>query len=216
MRAFALVALCVTSAAADPLLNRAKPTTAPVGTTGACQADAKVADLGDEQQPAKLAGCPTPMEYERGNGFGDSPVPDVTGALPPWNLSGALQFACAYACAPSGAHAAMLGWSVYQDDRPLRNDNVAYVISDDKAHAWTVVVMWRHAFNKWWNIDGSIHDPRVPIRTFDHAPTAAEIESMLEGNRWNFSAAQDGFKLMGGRVIDASWPSAPPKHFPKP
>lgn len=198
----ALATACSSPAFADPV------------TSGTCQANAKVAGVDDAQQPAKIAGCPNPMELERGNGFGRGPYPAISGALPPWDLAGALAYACAYACAPAGAQAKLLGWSAYEDSRPLRNDNAAYVIANAPAKQWTVVVMWRHAFNKWWNIGGSFHDPQTPIRTFDHAPTAAELDAMLEGNRWDFSADQGGFKLVGGKLIDAAWPSTPPKHFP--
>jgi hypothetical protein len=201
MRAALIIGLVATPAFGD-------------GTTGVCNADAKVANVGDERQPAKVASCPSPMDYVRGNGFGKGPYPDVKpSALPPWDLAGALQFACAYACVANGAHAAMIGWSIYQDDRPLRNDNAAYVISD--GNAWTVVVMWRHAFNPWWNIGGGVHDAAVPIRKLDHAPTAAELDQMLRGNSWDFSADQSGFTLIGANTIDANWPSAPPTHFPK-
>jgi len=203
LRSLVLVAFVSSSAFADP------PT-----TSGVCQANAKVAGVGDDQQPAKIAGCPDPMELERGNGFGRGPYPAISGALPPWDLPGALAYACAYACAPAGAKAALFGWSAYEDSRPLRNDNAAYVISNPAAKRWTVVVMWRHAFNKWWNIGGGFHDPKTPIRTFDHAPTAAELDAMLEANGWDFSAARDGFKLVGGKLVDAAWPSTPPKHFP--
>lgn len=188
----------------------------PAGTTGVCNADAKVADVGDERQPAKVANCPSPMDYVRGNGLGKGPYPAITpDALPPWDMAGALQFACAYACVANGAHATLIGWSIYEDDRPLRNDSAAYVIHGDKSRTWTVVVMWRHAFNKWWNIGGGAHDAAVPIRTLDHAPTAAELDQMLRGNGWDFSADQSGFKLIGGDTIDANWPSAPPTHFAK-
>ena len=200
-------------ARAPVVANTAPAAAAIPGTTGTCEADPKVDGVDDNRRPVAIAGCPAPMDMSRGNGFSSDPYPTVTpGPLPAWDLAGTLAYACAYACAPAGAHAALLAWSIYEDPRPLRNDNVAYVVS--MPNKWTVVVMWRHAFNKWWNIAGSFHDPRVPIQSFDHPPTAAEIEDVLRGNTWSFAASDAGFKLLAGNTIDASWPSAPPTHFP--
>jgi hypothetical protein len=204
----------VSAPVAPPVAS--SPVAAPPATNGTCAADATAADVDADHQPVAISGCPTPMEMVRGNGIKrSSGDPIERTALPRWDLPATLAYACAYSCAPAGAHAAMLGWSTYGDDRPLRNDYAAYLVAEPDAHRWTVVVMWRHDFNKWWNIAGDFHRPRRPIQGFDHAPTAAEIDAVLTSNDWTFVAADAlGFKLLAGNMIDDNWPAAPPHHFP--
>jgi hypothetical protein len=202
-------------ASPPPAAPRAQP--APDdATTGTCAHDQAVADADEAHQPVAIAHCPNPLEYVRGNGFSDAPYPDVhAGPLPEWDLAAARAYACAYACAQDGARAALIGWSTYQDRRPLRNDNVAYVVAHPPAKTWTVVVMWRHAFNKWWNVGGGVHDPRVPIKSFDHAPSAAELTALLESNRWTFAADDGRFALLAGSLVERNWPGPPAKQFPQ-
>jgi hypothetical protein len=187
---------------------------APTGTVGICTANPQVAGVDDGHQPVLIAACPNPMEMTRGNGIGSHTFPSVTPSVTPnWDLDGTRAYVCAYACAPAGAKVAMLAWSILEDPRPLRNHYAAYLVADASAKKWTVVVMWRHAINLWWNIGGGFHDPARPIHDFDHAPSTDEIEAVLDDNRWHF--ADDGdFKLLAGNMIDETWPSAPQHHFP--
>jgi hypothetical protein len=206
------------AASAPPPVASSRPSAPappPPATVGSCAADASAADVDADHQPAAIAGCPSPMEMVRGNGIKRSSAdPIEPTALPGWDLPATLAYACAYSCAPAGAHASLLAWSTYGDDRPLRNDYAAYLVSEPDAHRWTVVAMWRHDFNKWWNIAGDFHAPRRPIHAFDHAPSAAELDGVLTGNDWTFAADQGGFKLLAGNMIDENWPAAPPHHFP--
>jgi hypothetical protein len=181
---------------------------------GDCAADPQVTGVDPGHQPAAISGCPNPMEMTRGNGLGRNVFPAVTPSVTPdWDLDGTRAYACAYACAPAGATAAMLAWSIFEDPRPLRNHYAAYLVANVPAKKWTVVVLWRHAINLWWNIGGGVHDPARPIHDFDHAPSADEIEAVLDDNRWK-RADEGDFKLLAGNMIDETWPSPPLHHFP--
>jgi hypothetical protein len=186
----------------------------PPGTVGVCRADPTVAGVEDRDQPATIAGCPEPMEMFRGNGHRQAELPKVVPSIvPDWDLAGVRDYACAYACAAPGAKAAMLAWSVLEDPRPLRNHYAAFLIDHSPSPKWTVVVMYRHAVNAWWNIGGGIHSSSRPIHDFDHRPTVAEIEAVLDDNAWKFTDDGDG-KLLAANVIDETWPGPPERHFP--
>jgi hypothetical protein len=197
-----------------PAIAAAPSTAAPPGTIGTCAADSQVTGVDPGHQPAAISACPNPMEMSRGNGLGRNVFPTVTPSVTPdWDLDGTRAYACAYACAPAGATAAMLAWSIFEDPRPLRNHYAAYLVANAPAKKWTVVVLWRHAINLWWNIGGGFHDPARPIHDFDHAPSADEIEAVLDDNQWKL-ADDGGFKLLAGNMIDQAWPSPPHHHYP--
>jgi hypothetical protein len=184
----------------------------PAGAVGKCSPAPVVAGIEARDQPAAIAGCPDVLELSRGNGMGDSRgQPAVTPTvMPPWDNAAARDYACAYACSSSGT-ASLLAWSVFEDDRPLRNHYAAYLV-DDSAK-WTVVVMYRHAFNAWWNIYTSFHSRARPVQTFDHKPSADEIDAVLDNNAWK-RADDGGFKLLAGNVIEETWPGTPQHKFP--
>lgn len=183
----------------------------------------KAADAGRES-PEAMANCPDPTEYVRGDGIEvGKGLPAVTPtAMPPWDLDATRAFACAYACAPEGSAAHMLAWHVIEDSRPLRNHNAVFAVEHASAKPkWTVVVMYRHATNVWWNINVSFHSRARPVRTFDHAPSDTEMIAMLDENRWRFDHEKEsnGFKILAGNVIDPLWTSVtgspPSRSFPK-
>jgi hypothetical protein len=114
---------------------------------------------------------------------------------------------CAYACAGPGATAYLLGWNIIEDDRPLRNENAAFVVehaSTAGAPKWTVVVMYRRAFNPWWNIATGPHSRVVPLRDFPSRPTPADVEAVLDDTGWSYTD-RGGFKLLAGNMIDENW-----------
>jgi hypothetical protein len=188
-------------------VNKPAPASA---TDGACRAHTVVAGVDDRSQPDEMAGCPDPLEFMRGNGLGAARLPavDPKATTPPWDVAGARAYACAYACAPDGATAQLLAWSIYEDARPLRNHYAAYVVADAAHHAWTVVVMYRHAVNGWWNVDTSPHRPSHAIARFDHPPTKDELDAALAATVWPTGDDRDGFRRLAGGTIAASWPAA--------
>ena len=196
---------------------------APAGSSGVCRSPKKKADAG-AGSPEAMASCPDPTEYVRGDGIEvGKGLPAVKPtAMPPWDLDAVREFACAYACAPPGSAAHMLAWHVIEDSRPLRNHNAVFAVEHATTKPkWSVVVMYRHATNVWWNIHVSFHSPARPVRAFDHAPTDAEVASMLDENDWQFEHAKDasGFQILAGNVIDPLWKAvtgrAPSRSFPK-
>lgn len=148
------------------------------------------------------------MEWVRGNGMARYKGPAVTpSVVPAWDLDGLRDYACAYACAAPGATAYLLGWNIIEDARPLRNENAAFVVEHAAtagAPKWTVVVMYRRAFNPWWNIATGPHSRVRPLRDFSSRPTPADVEAMLDDNGWSY-AARDDFKLLAGNMIDENW-----------
>jgi len=184
----------------------------PPNTRGTCRDDPHVDKVEDRFQPKAIASCPNVREYHRGDGVGKTTgAPAMTQTVTPdWDLVGLRDYACAYACAPAGATASLLAWSAYEDDRPLRNHTAAFLV--EQAHKWTVVVMYRHAFNEWWNIATSFHSRSTPVVELDHAPTTEELTAALAQAGWSWSAPA-GFKLLAGNVIDEVWPSPPTERF---
>jgi hypothetical protein len=204
---------------AKPAPPPAATPAAPPGTTGRCRTLPDPA--GDEDAPAAVAFCPDPMAMSRGDGIGksDGPAPKPS-IVPAWDLDALRDYACAYACAPAGATAHLLAWYTDEDDRPLRNDHALFVVerpAGDASPTWTVLVMYRHSWNKWWNISNSLHGRARPIATFDRRPTAAQIDAFLDRNGWSFTGS-GGFTITAGNVIDELWPiatgSPAPRHFP--
>lgn len=207
------------SPAAAPVASPAPAAVAkkdpPPNTRGTCRDDPHVDKVEARFQPKAIASCPDVLEMSRGDGIGKTTgaPPIAPGITPPWDLVGMRDFACAYACAPAGATASLLAWSAYEDDRPLRNHTAAFLVEDGKK--WTVVVMYRHAFNEWWNIATSFHRRETPIVTLDHKPTTDELAAALAQAGWSWSAP-GGFKLIAGNVIDELWPTPPTERFAKP
>jgi hypothetical protein len=193
--------------------------TSPAGTAGACRADPKVKGVEDRFQPVANAHCPDPMEWVRGNGMDDYKGPAVTpSVVPAWDLDGLRDYACAYACAAPGATAYLLGWNIVEDGRPLRNEDAVFVVehaATTGAPRWTVVVMYRRAFNAWWNIATGAHSRVRPLREFPKRPTPADVEAILADTGWSYAGAPD-FKLLAGNMIDENWQLAlggkPSKH----
>ncbi len=192
---------------------------APPGTTGTCRTLPDLA--GDRDAPAAVAFCPDPMSMSRGDGIGRSSGPSPTPSIvPAWDLDALRDYACAYACAPAGAHAYLLAWHTDEDSRPLRNDHALFVVehpAGGKPRTWTLLVMYRHSWNKWWNIPSSRHGRALPIATLDRRPTAAQIDAFLDRNGWSFTDS-GGFAITAGNVIDELWPIATgapaTRHFP--
>jgi hypothetical protein len=166
------------------------------------------------------AHCPRPMEYVRGDGISDARAlgPIVTGApLPDWNVDELFAFGCAYACATPGAEAHLLMWSIIEDSRPLRNHNAFMLVHDEaKDEPWSLVQMYRHATNRWWNIEVSFHSPARAILRFTDRPTADDVRAMLELNEWqwvdetynNGEREVPGFAVKAGNVLDQVWLTA--------
>jgi hypothetical protein len=184
----------------------------PAGTSAACEDHpAKVAGLDDRRQPLEIAACPDVMDMVRGNGIDFSHDPAMTPSVTPnWDLAAMHAFACAYACAGTGATALLLAWYAVEDSRPLRNHYAAYVVEHPATAGratWTVVVMYRHSWNLWWNILTGPHVRERPVRKFSHRPTVAEVEAVLAENRWTYTGDPD-FKLLAGNVIEENWLSA--------
>jgi hypothetical protein len=217
----ALVAACGSNASSPPASPIPAPTAPvaikqpPPNTRGTCHDDAHVDKVDAGHQPKEVAGCPDVLELFRGNGIGKTTgaPPIAPGPTPDWDLVAMRDYACAYACAHAGATASLLAWSAYEDDRPLRNHTAAFLVEDGKQ--WTVVVMFRHAFNEWWNISTGPHTRETPVVTLDHRPTTDELAAALARAGWSWSAP-GGFKLIAGNVIDELWPSPPTERFAKP
>jgi hypothetical protein len=202
-----------------PVTSAADLSAAPPGSTGRCRKAA--ADAGAES-PAALAGCPDVLAYVRGDGIETSAgLPKVSpSVMPDWDLDALRDFACAYACAPAGSAAHLLAWSVVEDDRPLRNHNAVFAIEHAAPAAkpkWSVVVMYRHATNAWWNIEVSFHSRARPVRHGPRAPSSATLHAILDENRWQWAEA-DGFRVLAGNTIDPLWTlvtgEAPTRLFP--
>jgi hypothetical protein len=178
--------------------------------------------------------CPDPMEFARGDGVELSRgLPPIAGGTPlptDWDLKALLASACGYACVlRAPATAQLLAWSVIEDDRPLRNLN-ALVLVDTHARGaerrWVLVQMYRHATNRWWNIDRSNHSGSKPIAPFDRPPDNTAILGLLERNQWlwqderynNGARWVDGFRIRAGNVLDEVWRQAlgrsPARLFP--
>src|SRR5439155_20650435 len=69
---------------------------------------------------------------------------------------------------------------------------------------WTVVVMYRRAFNAWWNIATGPHSRVRPLRDFPKRPTPADVEAILDDNGWGYTDRGDS-KLLAGNMIDENW-----------
>lgn len=175
----------------------------PPGTSGPCRAEPKVKGVEARDQPAVTAHCPDPMEWVRGNGMADHKGPAVTpSVVPAWDLDAVRDYACAYACAAPGATARLLGWNIVEDARPLRGENAAFVVehaSTAGAPKWTIVVMYRRAFNAWWNIATGPHSRVHPLRDFPARPTPADVVEILDDNGWSYTDQGD-FKLLAGNM----------------
>jgi hypothetical protein len=231
------LAACSSNTQPPPVARRVPPTDpapaapppdaappAPVATgsiSGPCRA--QPAPTGDRRAPHEVAACPDPTAMHRGDGIPTTEgAPKVTPTkLPPWDLETDRDFACAYACAANGATAHLLAWSIIEDDRPLRNHNAAFLVEDPSApEKWTVVVMYRHATNTWWNIDASFHSRSEPIVHFKDRPSARQVDDVLARNRWMYDHEiyDGGFMVLAGNVIDDVWTTAlrgpSPRHFP--
>ena len=179
------------------------------GAVGLCPdvEGAEPSGRGDgDRTPADVSDCPRPRGF-RGDGLGmpDKPLgPPPIAPLPEWDLAAVREFACAYACAVPGATANLLAWYVIEDDRPLRNHSALVLIehvSDDK---WTLVQMYRHATNKWWNVAYSFHSPAEPITHYKERPTSQEIDDFLDLNEWEFEGSGN-WKILAGNVLDSVW-----------
>jgi len=211
-----------TEPAGPPAKSLAFASKAPAGSSGACRVPPN-ADAGYPESPTAVAGCPDVYELSRSDGIdvGDH-LPTVKPTeMPEWSLDALRDFACAYACAPVGSAAHLLAWNVIQDQRPLRNHNAVFAIEHATVPPrvkWSVVVMYRHATNTWWNIAVSFHSRARPIRNFSHAPTAAETLALLDENGFQLAAENDGFHVLAGNVIDPLWKlvtgEAPTRFFP--
>ncbi|HEX4416882.1 MAG TPA: hypothetical protein VH165_03240 [Kofleriaceae bacterium] len=210
-------------AAAAPTPAGPTGSIAPPGTVGTCRANPpKVAGVDDGHQPVANAACPTPMEMSRGNGLDSVKDPPVSPSITPgWDLDATRDYACAYACAAPGSKAYLLGWSIEEDDRPLRNHHAAYLIehaSTEGPPKWTIVIMYRHSWNQWWNIITSMHSPTHAVIDAPRRPTVAETEQVLAENGWRY-AADGGFKLLAAHMVDEAWSIAlggpPTQRFPK-
>jgi hypothetical protein len=186
-------------------------------------------DKAAPDSPADVAHCPDVEEMMRGNGMSAATgLPKITpSAMPPWDVEQMRAFACAYACASSDADAYLLAWSVVEDRRPLRNHNAVYAIAhpapragDPPSPAWTVVIMYRHADNTWWNINNGIHGHARPVTRFARRPTVKHIDKLLDLDDWMFDheARSEGFRILAGNVIQEVWPTAtggdPTRFFP--
>ncbi|RYZ64178.1 MAG: hypothetical protein EOP08_09520 [Proteobacteria bacterium] len=192
--------------------------TARGSVSGRCRPPSR--DAGADS-PAEVAGCPGPERWSRGDGIEvghDLPKVAPT-ALPPWDLDASRDFACAYACADPSATAHLLAWSIVEDDRPLRNHNAAYLV-EHPGKPTTVVVMYRHATNGWWNVDSSFHSRQRPIVPFQKPPSAAQVDAVLRENGWQLTQQEAGdFQLLAGNMLDDVWTevlhAAPPRHHPQ-
>jgi hypothetical protein len=192
-----------------PLANTPPPVATkqpPANTRGACRDNPKVGNVDDQHQPQTIASCPNVLEYHRGDGIGKTTgAPAMTKAITPdWDLVAMRDFACAYACA-RGSTASL--------SRGARSKTIARCailrgVSRPTAEV-DVVVMYRHAFNEWWNISTSFHSRSTPIVELAHKPTTDELTAALGGAGWSWTG--DGrFKLLAGNVIDDVWPSRRP------
>ncbi|MCA9712655.1 MAG: hypothetical protein KDK70_42900, partial [Myxococcales bacterium] len=150
-----------------------------------------------------------PARCVQGDGLGISrePLPPVDPAatVPPWDLRAMHRSARRYASAPPHAGTALLGWSIVEDDRPLRNHNAVVLVEHRKGKRYSVVTLYRHAVNEAWNIDNSLHSSNRPVVAFDHRPTAAEVEQVLTRNGWQLEGEPEGFAVLAGTMPAATW-----------
>lgn len=170
----------------------------------------------------KTASCPEPRATVRGDGIeiGEDLPPVKPSAMPPWDVDDNRDFACAYACADGSATGHLLAWSIAQDHRPLRNHYSLYA-EEQPGKPLTLVTMYRHATNSWWNIQVSFHHQYRSVEEFAAPPAQTELDRMFEANRWRFTHEPDwdGFKILAGNVLDDVWTkvlgSKPRHHYPK-
>ena len=75
------------------------------------------------------------------------------------------------------------------------------------APLFTVVAMYRHATNDWWNVSRSFHDPSRPYRRFTIRPTTADLDAFIDQAYFQFDAEHD-FRVLAGNVLDDNWREA--------
>jgi hypothetical protein len=129
----------------------------------------------------------------RGNGLAGDHEPPVSATTPPWDQDALRDYACAYACATPRAQAFLLGYLASANQH-----EAAYLIEhgpDEDAPKWTVVVMYKRTFNRWWNINTGPHVRTRPIYTFPRRPRPSEVRHVLIANGWGVS----------GTMIDENW-----------
>lgn len=171
-----------------------KPTIAP-GMGGACRDKPRVANVEDRDQPAAIAFCPDPTSMSRGNGMPPDHEPQAPTTKPPWDTEAVTDYACAYACATSKAQAYLLAYIGTAEQH-----RAAFLIehgSDEAAPKWSIVVMYKRTFNRWWNIDSHPHSRTQPVVVLPRRPTPAEVEHVL---------AIDGLTgATGATNVDDNW-----------
>ena len=202
---FVIVAACGSDAGVDPpppkpvvvrSIDAPPPPSVAPGMGDACRDNPKLAGIDDRDQPAAVAFCPNPLEMVRGNGMAGDHPPPVPATMPPWDQDALRDYACAYACATPRGHAYLLGYLASVDQH-----EAAYLIEhgpDEEAPKWTVVVMYKPPFNRWWNINTSPHTRARPIYTFPRRPRPAEVRHVLIVNGWGVS----------GTMLDDNWQTA--------
>jgi hypothetical protein len=67
--------------------------------------------------------------------------------------------------------------------------------------------MYRHAVNTEWSFESSLHSSHRAVVRFDHRPTAAEVEEVLEHNGWQYSLMLD-FAVLAGSMPEQAWRDA--------
>lgn len=188
--------------------NMGRLAVGPPGSVGTCEPRPRA----PEQAP--LVADPSNPEtiIVRGDGIGTTQgQPKVVPTeLPPWPSRVAVDAACEHAGAQTGSVAYLLAWNVIEDERPLRNHNVAYAVAHrptrDGREPWSIVVMYRHANNDWWNVAWSFHSRARPVHHFRERPTRVQVDQVLEENDWQFEREHQDFRLLAGNVIDEVWP----------
>jgi hypothetical protein len=200
----------------------AGPTEGPSPATFECEGPPSPSPSARLDPMAGPAPCPDLPEPPGADGVGttETLLPPRRGALPESGTE-VFRFGCAHACAPRGARAHLLAWYVIEDDRPLRNDNALVAViapPNTQGPRTTLVQMYRHAFNRAWNVNLSFHSDARPVARFEARPTNAEIYAWLTSNRWDFAPHGD-WRLLAGNVLDGPWAEVtgqpPERFFPK-
>jgi hypothetical protein len=96
------------------------------------------------------------------------------------------------------------------DDRPLRIET-AIMWLELSGHGWTLAHLYRYSQ------DGPSAAWQIPVikatraveyvgeRSYDHAPTRADLDQFLGNTRWRFEARDAGFKLLDSEVCREAW-----------
>jgi hypothetical protein len=106
-------------------------------------------------------------------------------------------------------HSYLLAYCSERDDRPLFLEYA--LIAVERANGrWELDHVYRHprdSPNPKWHLSVVFDAPVTPSRTYDHRPTAAEVDAFIHDSWFHF-APDVGFTLIKGEVYANTWERA--------